>query len=102
MLSHRLVEIAEAILDGAGETLTSGTIALTGGVQRISSTSIPCKSIWLYNHTGNDVLYWGGSTVTTNHPALAASTGKEIDINNVNKLYFKGTNAQHVGYAYTA
>ena len=91
----RLTEIMESIT-----TIVSGTITLNGTAQRITADSIPCKYVLLYNPAGNNILQWGGSSVTTGHPGITADKDKKIEIDNVNKLYFKGTNLQNIGYAY--
>jgi hypothetical protein len=79
----------------------SGYLTMTGSAQRITTNSIDCKYVYFYNHSGNNTVYWGGSTATTNHPAIPAGAGRTVEINNVNKLYVAGVSPQIVGYAYS-
>jgi hypothetical protein len=81
-------------------TIVSGTISLAGTAERITTSATPCKYIHIYNHNGNDVVYWGSSSVTTNHPGIPADSGQTIEINDVSKLYIIGTASDNIGYAY--
>lgn len=101
MVSGTFWQATQPVSEKPASGLTSGVITLNGSAQRITTNSTPCKYVYLHNHTGNAVIYWGGSTVTTNHPAILADDGRAIEIDDVSKLYFVGTNGQYVGYAYS-
>lgn len=87
-------------LPGSSASIGDGTATLTnaGDEQQLSVSSVPCKRVFVQAAEGNDgVIVVGASTVVgalvgRRGKALFATQGDWFAVDNLNRLYFDGTN----------
>lgn len=86
---------------GSATTLSHAQVTLTGSAQRITTSQ--GKNIIIRNFTGNDTVYFGGSTVSAgNGFPIYAGEALSVDVASLGTLYVLGTAADVIAYAITA
>ena len=85
-------------------TIGDGTVSLSAGVaKQVSSTTVPCKKLWLSPDASN------ASEVRVGGSGLTVSTGKqlyqaedfELEIDDLDKVYLISSSSATVTYMYT-
>ncbi len=98
--------IASSVSDGTQTVTTAGTRV------QLSSSSVPCKRVWIQSYESNGSLASGGLVVvggagvvasagTRNGYALYPTQGAWFEVNNLNLLYIDSVdNLAKVSYHY--
>jgi len=90
--------------------IRSGRIALTGSAQPLFSSRILTQAFAVRNEEGNNLVYIGDSTVSTNSMFIRELETNEkegrpvsrgvIALIDLSKVYVLGTNGQYIRYEY--
>ena len=84
---------------GVNKVVIPAGTTIRGGSGADGSGSIPCRSCLIKADTGSTVYMNIGAAATTDH-WLVATGAEPIPIDDLNKLYFKGTAADVVRIIY--